>query len=244
MSLQAAVGDVARMGGERAQARGSIYGLLALGFRPPGQGFSEVLRDASALDELQHATGTLSLFPLQASLRQFEAAVSRLASDPAQEESLALEHTRLFVGPGPLAAPPYASVYSDPRGQVMGEAALEALRHYHEAGMCLSPAARELPDHVALELEFLASLCEQEASAWGRTDTVDALYLLTRQVAFLSQHLLAWIPGFSTRLAASTRCELYLALAHLVEDYARLDCDQASSLAALLMVDDRSKAGA
>lgn len=237
MALKPAAGEAKAIGLERAKARRDIYRLLALGFLPPRQGFSEALQNGSALDRLRDAARLLSLSPLRAALRRFEVEVRRWISDPAREHTLALEYTRLFVGPGPLAAPPYASVYSDPHGRVMGEAALEALRHYHNAGLLLSPEAGELPDHVALEIEFLATLCEEEASSWGRDDRA-ALGFLGKEVEFLHQHFLRWIPRFSARLAASARCELYAILADLTENCSRLDFDQSSALLTRLKIEE------
>lgn len=240
MALEPAVGEARASGLERANARRDIYRLLALAFLPPKEGFFETLRNGRAPDRLRDATRLLCLFPLQATLRRFEAEVRQGTSEPAGEHSLALEYTRLFVGPGPLPAPPYASVYSDPQERVMGEAALEALRHYQAAGLFLSPETRELPDHAALELEFLATLCEEEATAWGRDDPAAAQDFLAKEAEFLGQHFLRWIPRFSARLAASARCELYAILADLIENFSRLDFDQSSSLATLLKMEERT----
>ena len=55
----------------------------------------------------------------------------------------------------------YGGLHSEARMKTMEE----ALRFYHHFGLTLSEAARELPDHLSTQLEFLHFLAFREAEA-------------------------------------------------------------------------------
>ena len=95
---------------------------------------------------------------------------------------------RLFVGPGALQAPPFASVYLDAEPQVMGQTTLLVRRIYAAAGLA-SPWGGALPDdHLSLELDAAEAMA---ASLDAAPDEG-----LARLRAFLvAEHMAAWIPG-------------------------------------------------
>ena len=138
-------------------------------------------------------------------------AASRLAAaiDAATDrDALAAAHARLFVGPLRLDAPPWASAYLEPDGQLMGAASTYARRAYLDAGLDTTTRV-EAPDHVAFELEFMYYLAYREA------ETADAAWF-DRQVRFWREHLGVWLP----RLLAMMRngahdAAVYAALAEL-----------------------------
>jgi TorA maturation chaperone TorD len=145
---------------------------------------------------------------------------------PAGEPgALILEHTRLFVGPGPVPAPPYGSVYHD--GPVlMGESTMDALRHYREAGFALAPGADVLPDHVVAELSFLSVLAEEEARAWADGDAGAARIWMGRRGAFLCDHLAAWAPELCRRMLGATSEPFYVALGTMLRELVAADLEE------------------
>ncbi len=72
-------------------------------------------------------------------------------------ENLLSEYTRLFIGPYKLPCPPWESVYTSPKRLMMQDAAANAMKLYHEAGLTLGDP-EVMPDHIGAELSFL-SLC-------------------------------------------------------------------------------------
>jgi TorA maturation chaperone TorD len=105
------------------------------------------------------------------------------------------------------------SCHLDPRGQAAGWIAAQLEHEYAAAGLMLLPTAQELPDHAAVELEFMAFLCDQEAQAWDAAALAAGLQMLERQGAFLEQHLGRWFPTFARHLAVTEGAGLYAVIA-------------------------------
>lgn len=226
--------DPGQDAGALAKARSSVYDLLVLGFSPPSEELLQAL-GARLLRTLEEAE-TLFIWPdLVGKLERLRTFAGKDQGEPEKFlADLKLEYTRLFVGPYGLPVPPYESVYREPTRTVMGASTLDVLRRYEEAGFVLSPSFKELPDHVAVELEFLALLSSEEAEAWERGDVAESLRLLRSEEAFLRDHLGAWIGGFCDRLVSSTKGPFYQAMAELARAYVPLDRDHAAALVHLL----------
>ncbi len=149
---------------------------------------------------------------------------SRTYADLAQafskaEQGLEAEFTRLFLGPGRPVAHPYESVYRE--GQTMGETTLHVRRRLAEEG--LIPDGPWLPDHVAIELAFMAHLAAREALAWDADDSDEAWCQLRQQGTFLSEHLCTWLPQFCHRILAGRPLVYYAELAQRAETFVAND---------------------
>jgi TorA maturation chaperone TorD/Pyruvate/2-oxoacid:ferredoxin oxidoreductase delta subunit len=148
--------------------------------------------------------------------RQRSRAYAGLARAFSQAEpGLEQEYTRLFVGPGPPVAHPYESVYRE--GRTMGRSTLDVRRQLVEEGV--APEGRTLPDHIGIELAFMAHLADREALAWETRDLDTGRAYVDRQVAFLRDHLLAWLPQFCRRLLAGRPHAHYASLARYAESF-------------------------
>ncbi|MGC8661938.1 MAG: TorD/DmsD family molecular chaperone [Nitrososphaeria archaeon] len=114
---------------------------------------------------------------------------------PADTDRLEIEYNRLFVGPGHVPCPPYESVYRKDRplmerGLVMGPSTIDVQKRYGEAGLQKSKDFKDLPDHIAVELEFMRYLCAKEADEGpGKWRTM--------QVEFLNHHVKPWYLEFA-----------------------------------------------
>jgi TorA maturation chaperone TorD/NAD-dependent dihydropyrimidine dehydrogenase PreA subunit len=149
---------------------------------------------------------------------------SRTYADLAQafsraEPGLEEEFTRLFLGPGRPVAHPYESVYRE--GQTMGATTLDVRRRLVEEG--LAPGGPWLPDHVAIELAFMAHLAAREALAWDADDSDEAWCQLRQQGSFLQEHLCAWLPQFCRRILAGRPMVYYAELAQRAETFVAND---------------------
>ncbi len=94
---------------------------------------------------------------------------------------LVIDFSRLFVGPFKLLAPPYGSVYLEGGRRIMGNSTLDAHDRYREVGLDISGDLKEVPDHIAIELEFMYYLVLKEIEAIGNSDFESALDYLNKQ---------------------------------------------------------------
>lgn len=148
----------------------------------------------------------------------FWEAVERLPTDQrAARQSLQVEYTYLFINAVPhVPAPPYASAYTG-EGFLMGERAEAALLAYREAGLALAEHYRDLPDHLATEVEFLAWLGEQAIAALETGDEEQARARVAQQQGFLRGQVQPWLGAFCRRVEAAARMPFYREMAHLAE---------------------------
>ncbi|MBI3694344.1 MAG: molecular chaperone TorD family protein [Acidobacteria bacterium] len=131
--------------------------------------------------------------------------VRNLCTDlaPRQEaEYLAVEHSALFVVPGPQQTFPYETNYREKRvlngesrpGLRLGRAASEVVKTYQEWGMRADLETDELPDHAGVELRFMSMLVAAEGLAWEAHAEPSAVSLQQAQSGFLDRHVLQWFP--------------------------------------------------
>ena len=71
------------------------------------------------------------------------------------------EHYIPLFEAGDIEAVPYASVHLSDNGLVLGKEAEKVRSFYHSCGYEIDDERQELPDHLAVELEFLALLASQ-----------------------------------------------------------------------------------
>ncbi|MDZ7754745.1 MAG: molecular chaperone TorD family protein [Gammaproteobacteria bacterium] len=137
------------------------------------------------------------------------------AGNPAPEDDLLPEYTRLFRGIaehyGP--PPPYESLY---RGATaMGDVAMAVAKSYAASGLDGLAGDNGPPDHLATELRFLSLLSHREMAAWDAGDDDGARQALRQQRAFLDHHLLTWLPDYADTIAGAARSPFYPAVVRL-----------------------------
>ena len=65
------------------------------------------------------------------------------------------------------------------------------------------------PDHLGIELKFMALLAHDEHEAWQAGERARAHALSTAQADFVTRHLLAWVPGYVRAIEAQDAPQLY-----------------------------------
>jgi TorA maturation chaperone TorD len=133
-----------------------------------------------------------SLLPLVAGIPELAGALDGAAeSQVSLIDNLAADHYQLFG----LNVFPFESVFLDAEGRMGGPSTQVVTDFYRISGF---PNNRhgESPDHIGLELAFLAFLCAAEADAWEDERLLSARRLRRIQYRFLDEHLLRWLPGF------------------------------------------------
>jgi len=203
--------------------RSRVYGVLALGFRRPIPAQVEVLAGGATrqlLSDLAHAL-PIRWPDEQGLFGRFREDVESRGAGPVAAELL-MEYCRLFLGPGGVPCPPYGSVYLD-GGCVMGPSTFDARSRYQSAGLKCRASWKEPPDHICVELDFMARLSGACSPAAGRDVDVEAARLLRIQAEFLRHHLGRWGPLFAERLGEAAALHLYRFLSDFLPHWLSLD---------------------
>jgi len=189
-----------------AAARGQVYGLLATVFRRP--------LDARRLNILRAP--------------EMLAAMSAAEIDPGQDfingdsvallDRLAIDYTQLFHGPVERISP-YECIQLGDGEDLMGAAAGEVRRFMAEVGFAVPPETGELPDHISVELAFMAELARREAEALESDDGKTAEITASLQHRFLAAHLGRWGERFARKVWDRAATPFYAAMAELLSGY-------------------------
>ena len=147
------------------------------------------------------------------------------------ESDLRHEFTRLFLVPGGGSIAPYESVFRDVRdvegqsvkGLLMGKSAVDVQQWYRLATLDISPEFQDLPDHIALELRYLAavSAMEPEFAASGELTKLRRAREMQRD--FLAAHIQPWVGEFSVALKDKSKHPFFNALADMVVNFTSRD---------------------
>lgn len=189
----------------------------ACGFRPSDEAVAFVGETLGPLFMDDPATGvTDALFEALASLDVEEAAEAWpfVGADQVQEplavlagqsavpasEDVVWEYRRLFVGPGPKAAPQWGSVYTDRECVVFGESTLALRQWMRQRGV------KRLIQNAEPEDSLGELLCLMAWLARHRPELVDEL---------LADHVLPWAPHFLEEMEEAAEQPFYQALAQL-----------------------------
>jgi len=167
-----------------AAARSRVYGLFAQALQFPQGDLAAALEDGQMYQALALAAGAL---PYRYTF---------IAPPLIERRELGLIYTALFdaVGGRPQVSMLEQRHEGAPPEQQLWE---ELLRFYRFFGLDFSGGgARERPDHLLMELEFMHYLTFLEA---GAPDSADDLR--RGQTDFLERHLARWLPGLRVALA-------------------------------------------
>ncbi len=141
-------------------------------------------------------------------------------------QNLLLDYTRLFLGPTDILAKPYGSVWLEDKKIVMGDSTMAVLDLYREGGFELDENFREVPDHIAAELEFLYLLNFQESEARRADDAESWARAANLKARFLRNHLGRWVGPFTAAMKAGAATAFYKTLAEVTELFVQTETQE------------------
>lgn len=130
-------------------------------------------------------------------------------ADPASE--MEAEHTSLFVLPSGVL--PHEAVYLDEKKRLGGKITMAVAGFYRDAAIEISDACIEMPDHLGMELEFMARLCGLAETFLQENDQISLHLCLKLQQDFMSRHLGLWAPQCCNEILRQATHGLYRAAA-------------------------------
>ncbi len=199
---------------EQLTLRAELYLVLSHAAVPPmrteqQQAMLELLSDD--LEALIHAQG---LNPLLTQLHQLKSSLERLAENPLE---LLRGYSHLFLSP-PVRVRINAGFHLD--GAAMAQSTLEMEALYNKHNVAQSEHFRDLPDHLAMQLEFIGFLMASAAEALEQGDEARRHAALTDAACFTNRYMEPWLAGFAGEIqhAAKTEqaCAPYAALASII----------------------------
>ncbi len=121
-------------------------------------------------------------------------------NDGAPTQQTIWEFRRLFVGPNPMPAPPWGSVYTDKDEVVFGASTLELRQWMRERGIKRLGDEKTPEDQLGLMLLLLSWLAQNKPEL---------------VFEYLQNHLLTWSSHFLKELEQSAEASFYTGLARL-----------------------------
>jgi len=187
----------------RHHAKADVYRMLSACYYEPEKAFLE----EDVFGQLERALSFLDS----------EDAAGAQALDSCFRETsyedLLIDYTRLFLGPFHIRSKPYGSVYLDGGNMVMSDSTMAVLALYRKGGFHVAEAFTEMPDHVAVELEFLYLLNTRLAE--GNVDSVERERLAGLGRSLLGEHLGRWVVPFTEAVKRGACTDFYRKLADL-----------------------------
>lgn len=192
---------------EEAESRRVVYSLLAQVFRTePQSDFLRQLRRPEFLELFEDC----EVDPFRD--------IKKGQEDSACE-ILAIEYARLFLGPGPHTSP-HESVLKNAASSVLNGPQTAAVRDFiANAGFDYEEGFAGLPDHLSVELEFLAHLTAAEAAAWAEDAGERGRNAQSWQYSFITQHLGTWANSFVVKVTEQEPHTFYGASALLLKEF-------------------------
>jgi len=189
---------------EIARQRSNLYGLLAAVYR--AEPTSAMLKG-------------IKIPAFQKALKAAGVVLEIGGAEKNLAEALAVEYTRLFLGPGKHIAP-YAAIHLGGDGASLWGPETSWVKGFIEdAGFDYKPDYHDLPDHISVELEFMQEITAGEAAALEREDPGQAEKHQRIEVEFITAHMAKWVPGFCRQVQDQAELPFYKAMARLTEEF-------------------------
>lgn len=127
---------------------------------------------------------------------------------------LACDYARIFLAAGVYVksdktAIPYESVFTSPERIMMQASRDDVVRRFARDGFKVNPALHEPEDHLSFELEYLAHMNERVTALMEAADEAAVRVNLSRQCAFIDEHILNWLPALTEAARGFAKLAFY-----------------------------------
>lgn len=195
---------------------GASYTLVGRILRQmPEHAWLDALAVQGVFDEIPYAQGNPSVQKGADALRTWASGYTEGTADEVYSDCMAL-----LIGPGKPLAAPWESVYSEANeGLVFQQETLDVRRAYRAFGLQVDQLHHEPDDHMAYELEFVATLDARAAEALRAGRDAEAQALIDAKNAFLTDHLQTWAFKWCDLMDEHAATGFYRGIALLVRGF-------------------------
>ncbi|HNR52206.1 MAG: chaperone protein TorD [Deltaproteobacteria bacterium ADurb.BinA179] len=200
----------------RAAAKAALYSLLAQALNYPEKDLVDNLCQGGFLGEIMDALDVLGIEGLRSSLETFQ----KEYTDPGvNRKNLLLEIEKDYTWMCFASKPRrlvylFESVYNE--GKLFDESTFQIARLYYEAGLKVEESFRLPPDHIAVELEFMAFLSFKELEGIKAGDRKIEEYAVELQNRTLDEHLRKFALAVAANLGKHAKAGFYQLTAQVV----------------------------
>ncbi len=202
---------------EQAQQRSTVYGFLAAVFRKE--------LTVEMLSRIKDSSFSESLPDLDVQLGdEFFS-----ASDNDLIENLAIEYTRLLLGPGRHISPHESIHYERDDGDwgnLWDASTVEVKKFVESLGLKYSETDTSIPDHISVEFELMQKLIEKEKQALGENGGKDVLHFIKIEKLFMEDHILKWVPQFCDKVIAEAELPFYREMARITQSFMLIEKEE------------------
>ncbi len=212
-----------------------IYALLARLYKAcPETPLLQTLaadRTLLAVAKKHVPVGTAVHSEVYTAVQRLQAELASALKDLAgYQRRLQTDFNSLFVGPGHVLAPPWESVHRSAEKLLYGEHTLAVRAFYRSFGLASRQSRLEPDDHLSLELEFMAWLCQQASKpAVIHTNQINSY--VSGQSCFLSEHISQWVPALCDDIRQAAKSGFYRELASLTKHWLIADAAAIANIA-------------
>ena len=201
--------------------RGKVYKILSTYLQYPDKDSITHLKESVTKDLNECLRG----LPYGDELKTaYDSLASVIRSQVSTLESLQVEYTGLFITAfHDSFCPPYESIYHEDGRRLMGESTVSVKRCYNMFGLGVSQLFKDLPDHIAAELEFMYFLSFNEGKFASDKCDEERRLCIDYEKKFLEEHMLRWIPDFVECLGRSHNSEFFLNLSRFTREFVKMD---------------------
>ncbi len=200
---------------ERVAARSALYRLLSLGFLYP-----EAENLARLRSGIEEAAACLEYLGYSHVLPTLHSAREAL---PLTCEALERHYLETWGHTISSECPPYEMEYWPAHIFQKSQGLADVSGFYHAFGLKISSQARERPDHLSMELEFMHFLTWKEAYALKQGHDGEKITLCRQaQAKFLEEHL-SWLSLFVQRLSQKAEGSFLAIWGQLAEGFLSLE---------------------
>jgi TorA maturation chaperone TorD len=191
-----------------AAAKSLLYNRLAHALNYPDMDL------ASSLVEDRFRGDLMAVLPPEA--RAVLEGLSVYSGGEKEKVLLDLErdYTWMFFASKPRIAYLFGSVYAE--GKRYQDSTFEIARLYHEAGLKVEEAFKLPPDHIAVELEFMAYLAYSEMEAIKAGNSENEEYALELQRKALEKYVGPLARHIGERISGAAKTEFYRTMGRIL----------------------------
>jgi TorA maturation chaperone TorD len=125
-------------------------------------------------------------------------------------ERVGVEYTKLFIGPGAPAAPPWETLYQEGATVLFGQPTFDVKALLAKHGLKAATGSHQLEDHLGIELYYIVAISD------GYTLQAPTVEQIQEQLDFITQHPLHFIPELHAKAKAAGTVGYYPPLLELI----------------------------